>query len=95
MNPFLIYGANGYSARLIIDEALRRGLRPVLAGRNGAAVQALAQELDLPWRQFGLDDVAEVQRQLEDVALVLNCAGPFSATAAPSAKMLPMTPSTQ
>lgn len=83
MSQFLIYGANGYSARLIVEEALRRGLRPVLAGRNGAAVQALAQELDLPWRQFGLDDVAAVQRQLEDVALVLNCAGPFSATAAP------------
>jgi len=31
---FLIYGSTGYTGRLVVAEALRRGLRPVLAGRN-------------------------------------------------------------
>ena len=32
-----LYGANGYTGRLIVAEAVARGHRPVLAGRNTAA----------------------------------------------------------
>ena len=39
----VIYGATGYTGELIAREAVRRGLRPVLAGRNAAAVAALAR----------------------------------------------------
>ncbi len=35
---FLIYGANGYTGRLLVEEALRRGQRPLLGGRNAKAV---------------------------------------------------------
>lgn len=80
---WIIYGANGYTGELIARAAARRGLKPVLAGRNRENVEALARELGLEARAFGLDDVAEVTRQLSGHALVLNCAGPFSATAAP------------
>ena len=38
----LIYGATGYTGELIAREAARRGLRPVLAGRNEVAVAALS-----------------------------------------------------
>ncbi len=31
---FLLYGAYGYTGRLIAEMAVERGLRPVLAGRN-------------------------------------------------------------
>ena len=34
MSRLLIYGANGYTGRLIAREAARRGLKPLLAGRN-------------------------------------------------------------
>ena len=30
--PWLLYGAYGYTGRLIAEEAVKRGLRPVLAG---------------------------------------------------------------
>lgn len=40
----LIYGANGYTGRLVVERALARGLRPILAGRNRQAVEALADE---------------------------------------------------
>lgn len=80
---WLIYGAYGYSGELIAREAASQGMSPILAGRNEAKLAALAGELGLQHRAFGLDDPAEVARQLEGVDLVLHCAGPFSATAPP------------
>ena len=83
MSPasFLIYGASGYTGALVAREAARRGLRPVLAGR-GPAVRALADELGLEARLFGLEDPAAVRRGLDGQALVLHCAGPFFHTSA-------------
>ena len=83
MSRCLIYGANGYTGELITREALRRGLRPTLAGRNAAAIAALAGELGLPGRTLSLDDPAALADALADCRAVLHCAGPFSATAAP------------
>jgi short subunit dehydrogenase-like uncharacterized protein len=82
---YLIYGANGYTARLIVREAMARGLPPVLGGRNAAAVEALARQEHLEHRVFALDDPAVLDAGLKDVAVVLNCAGPFSRTAKPMA----------
>lgn len=48
-NKWMIYGANGYTGRLVVDEALQRGLKPVLAGRD-EQVQVLADEKD--WKQI-------------------------------------------
>ena len=42
---WLLYGANGYTGELIAREAATRGMRPILAGRNAAAVERLANEL--------------------------------------------------
>lgn len=50
----LVYGANGYTGRLITSRAVERGLRPIVAGRKAAAVGALAAELGLPHRVFAL-----------------------------------------
>src|SRR6059058_4580809 len=76
---FLIYGANGYTGELIAREAVRRGHRPILAGRHAERIEPLAGELQCPWRVFDLLDAKEV----EGVALVLHCAGPFVHTSAP------------
>lgn len=78
-----IYGANGYTGALAARDAVARGLRPVLAGRNEAAVRALAEELGLECRVFGLDDPAAVRAGIDGLGLVLHCAGPFSRTSAP------------
>ena len=79
--PWMIYGANGYTGGLIAREAVRRGLKPLLGGRNGQALQALAGELGLESRVFALEGSAQVAREIDGLALVLHCAGPFSATA--------------
>ena len=83
MSQFMIYGANGYTGRLIAREAVRRGLKPMLAGRNRDEIAELAQELGLPRRVFDLSNPVEVARNLDGVSIVLHCAGPFSRTAAP------------
>jgi short subunit dehydrogenase-like uncharacterized protein len=82
----MIYGANGYTGRLIAAEAARRGLRPIVAGRRRAAIEPLAGELDLEARVFSLDDVDAVAAALADVELVLHCAGPFIDTNKPMLK---------
>lgn len=80
---WIIYGANGYTGELIARDAIRRGFRPVLAGRSRNKVEALARELGLEARVFGLDDPARLLAQIKGHGLILHCAGPFSATAAP------------
>src|SRR5262245_22595391 len=80
---WLLYGANGYTGELAAREAKRRGLAPILAGRDAEAVERLASELGLPWRSFPLDDPATLRANLADVAAVLHCAGPFVRTSAP------------
>lgn len=77
---WMLYGANGYTGELIAELAVRRGQRPVLAGRSAAKIAPLAERLGLEHREFGLDHAAAA---LEDIDLVAHCAGPFSATARP------------
>jgi short subunit dehydrogenase-like uncharacterized protein len=78
MTQWLIYGAYGYTGELIAREAVRRGHRPILAGRDAAKIEPLARELGCEWRAFALDAI-----DLRDVALVLHCAGPFIRTSKP------------
>ena len=80
---WMIYGANGYTGKLIAMEAARRGLSPILAGRNREAIEQLAGDLRLECRVFSLDHSDEVARALEGLKLVLHCAGPFSETSQP------------
>lgn len=80
---FIIYGATGYTGTLIARLAVERGLRPILASRSGEKVKQLATELGLEHRAFSLEDEAAIDTALTDMAVVLNCAGPFSKTYQP------------
>ena len=80
---WMIYGANGYTGELIAREAVRRGLRPVLAGRSHGKIAGLSGELGLAGRSFELTSRKDLEQELVGMHLVLNCAGPFSATARP------------
>jgi short subunit dehydrogenase-like uncharacterized protein len=82
-DPLLVYGATGYTGRLIIDAALRRGVRPILAGRDRGRLEALASECDCEYRVASLTDESELNAALHDVRAVLLTAGPFSETAMP------------
>ena len=81
----LIYGATGYTGKLIAKAAAEAGARPILAGRNLARVNAVARPLGLKARAFDLGDHTRVDAAIKDVSVVLCVAGPFSATSRPMA----------
>lgn len=82
-NTFLLYGANGYTGRLMLEMAQQYGLRPILAGRNKEAITALALQYNLPYHIVRLEDEEAVKKMLQGVTVVLNAAGPFKYTAFP------------
>jgi len=78
----LLYGANGYTGRLIAEAARRAGLRPVLAGRRAEAVEPLAKTLGCESLCFPMTDPALVTQMVEPFGALLLAAGPFSKTSA-------------
>src|SRR5260370_1289914 len=81
-DEWMIYGANGYTGRLVAVEASREGLRPVLAGRRAGPIETLAAELSLPAWVFDLGNARSAAAGVADMAVVAHCAGPFAATSA-------------
>ena len=77
---WLIYGANGYTGRLVAELAVHREHRPVLAGRDERALVELGARLGLEHRTFPLSDSARLRTGLTGIDAVAHCAGPFSAT---------------
>lgn len=76
----MIYGAYGYTGKLMVKESLKAKMSPVLAGRDSKKVLSLANEHGLEPRVFDLKDASKF---LEDIEVVVNCAGPFSKTFSP------------
>ena len=74
----VVYGATGYTGRLVTAALVEAGQQPVLAGRNRSALEALAAPRGLEVRVGGLHDV-----DLAGTVVLINCAGPFSLTQAP------------
>lgn len=73
----MIYGAYGYTGKLLVQEALNSNMTPIVAGRDAKKIHDLSQSSGLEPRAFKLENAATF---LEDVELVVNCAGPFSKT---------------
>jgi len=82
-SALMVYGANGYVGEHVARTAGRLGVKAIVAGRNAAKLDRIASETGLERRAFGLDDPAAIDRALNRVAVVLNCAGPFKYTAEP------------
>ena len=78
-----LYGATGYTGRLIAEAALQLGLRPILMGRARQRIEPLANRLGLEYRVAPLTEGGELRAALRDVGVVLNAAGPFIGTAGP------------
>jgi len=80
-NKLMVYGANGYSAQLIIEELIQRDIKPILAGRNSEAIKEVAAKFSCDYRVFDLNYDNESNNSLEDIHTLINCAGPFKYTA--------------
>ena len=82
MTTWMLYGAYGYTGKLIIAEAVKHGHAPILAGRNESKLKPLAEEYNLPYSVIDLDDKAKLEAELKKVDLVMHSAGPYTFTAA-------------
>jgi saccharopine dehydrogenase-like NADP-dependent oxidoreductase len=80
-----IYGATGHTGRLVAADLLDRGQEILLAGRDEAALRAMADELGCPAVTAPLDDAATLRALAERADVLIHCAGPFSATGEPVA----------
>ncbi len=79
----LLYGATGFTGRLVAARLATAGVDVVLAGRDPQGVRAVAEPLGLAWTAFPLSDAEAAARALSGVEVVLHAAGPFEVTAAP------------
>jgi short subunit dehydrogenase-like uncharacterized protein len=80
---FLIYGATGYTGKLIAEMAKKQGFSPLLGGRNPQKLKQLSETLDLEYRAVALDNKPALLDVVSAMDCVLHIAGPFSGTAAP------------
>jgi short subunit dehydrogenase-like uncharacterized protein len=82
----LVYGAYGHTGRFVAAELLRRGLTPILSGRNPARLATMADQFPgLEARPATVDNGRSLQDAVRGTGLVVNCAGPFLDTAVPVA----------
>ena len=80
---FLLYGSTGFVGSAIAHLAIQQGLRPLIAGRDAAKIEAQATELGIEHRVFSLDDSTAMDKVLKEVTVVLHCAGPYIYTSKP------------
>jgi short subunit dehydrogenase-like uncharacterized protein len=80
---WLLYGAYGYTGRLLVEEAVGRGHKPVLGGRDAAKTAVIARQYNLEHVAFDLADNDKVRGVVADFDLVFHAAGPFIHTAEP------------
>jgi short subunit dehydrogenase-like uncharacterized protein len=77
--PIAIYGATGYTGRLVVAELLRADADFIVSGRSTEKLDALRREFELEAsaKTARLDDPASLRELLADCAVVIDCAGPF------------------
>jgi short subunit dehydrogenase-like uncharacterized protein len=79
VGPIALYGATGYTGRLVAAELAAAKADFVLSGRNRGKLELLAEELDgnVAVQAAALDDEVALRSLLADCAAVIDCAGPF------------------
>src|SRR5689334_15004153 len=83
MLTWMLYGAYGMTGRLILDEALRRGHRPILAGRDATKLQQLQQVTALDTALVPLERGSALRDALSGMRCVVLAAGPYQLTGPP------------
>ena len=78
--PIVVFGATGYTGRLICAELDRRGTRFVAAARDRKKLEQLVAGLSRPVEieVASVDDPASLRRMCGRARVVLDCVGPFA-----------------
>jgi short subunit dehydrogenase-like uncharacterized protein len=75
----VLFGATGYTGRLVADGMVERGLRPVLAARGRERLEAMAAELGgLDTAVADVADPTSVRALVERGDVLVTTVGPFS-----------------
>jgi short subunit dehydrogenase-like uncharacterized protein len=77
--PIVVYGATGYTGRLVTAELAQAGAEVVISGRNRQKLDALADRTDgeVAVQVARIDEPDSLRALLADSAVVADCAGPF------------------
>ncbi|SBT43387.1 saccharopine dehydrogenase family protein [Micromonospora auratinigra] len=79
-----VCGAYGHTGRFVVAELRERGFVPLLLGRDAGRLAALARSHPgTGYRVVSVGDPSSLDAALVGADAVVNCAGPFAATAAP------------
>jgi short subunit dehydrogenase-like uncharacterized protein len=83
----VLFGATGYTGRLVAEAMVERGMRPVLAARSREKLEALAGELggDLETTVADVSDPPSVSGLVERGDVLVSTVGPFARWGTPAA----------
>ncbi|MGW0323479.1 saccharopine dehydrogenase family protein [Nocardia sp. NPDC003183] len=73
----VLLGVTGYTGGLVLDALLRRGIEPVVAGRNREALAAIADRHGLEYAVVDVTDSAEVADLVDRGDVLISTVGPF------------------
>ena len=75
-----VYGASGYTGKLVVAELVAAGADFVVGGRSRAKLERVSREVgaSAPVRVASVDDDASLRTLLDGVDVLINCAGPFT-----------------
>lgn len=79
--PIVVYGATGYTGRLVKQELDAAGADYVLAGRSRERLEAMAD--GAPVHVASVGDPPSLRAMLDGAAALINCAGPFTRAGEP------------
>ena len=78
-----VVGAAGHTGRFVVKELRRRGMIPILIGRDAHKLILVRDGDGEMVRTAQMDDAASLNAALRGASAVINCAGPFFDTALP------------
>jgi hypothetical protein len=74
----VLFGATGYTGGRTAEALVGRGVRPVLAGRDGARLAALGERLGCPTATADVTDVVSVSALVGRDDVLVTTVGPFA-----------------
>jgi short subunit dehydrogenase-like uncharacterized protein len=77
----IIYGAYGYTGKLIAQACKAKGINVLLSGRNGSKLRQQSEATGYPFETADLDNQSALVQLLRKGKLVIHCGGPFQTTA--------------
>lgn len=77
----ILYGAYGYTGKLIAEECRTRGLHVILSGRRETSLIIQSHETGYPFEVVDLSNTLALKKLLQKGCVVIHCGGPFQYTA--------------